>query len=464
MKRFRDPVLPRTQGVLIPTTLEDAIPQDAPVRLLHELVQTLDHAALLAAYPGGGAPAYHPVMLLAVLLYAYDQGVRSSRKMAELLQYDVRFMFLAEGQQPDFRTLCLFRRQHTDALVALFQAVVRLAMELGLVVLEHVAVDGTKIEAVASRTAAYNDDRLARKLAQATAQLQAILAEAEAVDAAEEAVEPPTLPDSLATARQRLARLEAIQAAKGDQPGPYVATEPECGVMKTRGGKRPAYNVQAAVDTGAQIVLAVAVTTTAADNHAAPAVLDQVETVTGARPAQASMDGGYWSPETLADADARGIDLYLPPQGGDAAADGYVYDATTDTVTCPQGRVMPYARHRVDKGRPYRIYRGACHGCPQAAACHGTRKRYKEVWRREWSAAEQAHQAKMTTPEARAIYRCRAQTVEPVFGQWKGHSAFTRFLLRGAVGATIEAVLLAIAHNLRKCGQVWRREAIIWGS
>jgi transposase len=455
MKRFREAVLPRAQGVLIPTTLEEAIPQDAPVRVFHELVQALDHRALVGSYLGGGAPAYHPVMLLEVLLFAYNEGVRSSRQIAKLLTYDVRFMYLAERQQPDFRTLCLFRRQHTDALVTLFTAVVRLAMELGLVALEHVAVDGTKIEAVASREAAFNDERLTRKLAQATARLQTILAEAETVDAVEEEQPEATLPDALATAQQRLKRLQEIQAAKGDKSGPYVATEPECGVMKTRGGKRPAYNVQAAVDAEAQVVLAVEVMTTAADNHAAPAVLDQVEAVTDARPAQVSMDGGYWSPETLTAAEERGLDLYLPPQGGDHAADGFTYDAETDTYTCPQGERLGFLKTRTDKGRRYRIYRCVCATCPQAATCHGTSKRYKDLWRRQWTPAEAAHQRKMATDAARAVYRRRAATVEPVFGQWKLISGFTRALLHGTSGVRIEVLLVAISHNLRKCAQAW---------
>lgn len=458
MKVFRDPLQPRDQVVLFTTTVGDYLPQDAPVRVFHELVAALDHTAWLAAYAGGGAPAYHPVMLAEVLLFAYNQGVRSSRQIADLCVHDVRFVFLAEGQRPDFRTLCAFRRQHADALAACFRATVHLAMELGLVTLEHVAVDGTKIEANAARDQAYTADRLTKALAQAEGRLQAALAEAEALDAEAEAQPEPTLPPELATAAQRLARLRAIQQARAaaGASGPYVATDPASGVIKTRAGKRPAYNVEIAVDAQAQCVLAVDVTATAADNHAAPAVLDQVIATTGAVPDVASMDGGFWSPETLQYATEQGIDLYLPPQGADHAADGFVYDDTTDTYTCPTGDQLDFRRAREKDGRHYRIYRCRCGTCPQAATCHGRGKRVKEIWRRILTPVEQAHHAKMATPAAQTTYRIRARTVEPVFGQWKTVSGFTRCVVRGLAGATIEALLVACAHNLRKCAAVWR--------
>lgn len=458
MKVFRDPPQPRDQVVIWATTVGDRVPPDAPVRVFHELVAALDHTAWVAPYPGGGAPAYHPVMLAEVLLFAYNQGVRSSRQIAELCANDVRFIFLAEGQQPDFRTLCAFRRHHADALAALFRATVHLAMELGLVTLAHVAVDGTKIEACAARDQAYTADRLTKALAQAEGRLQAALAEAEVVDTAEDAQPAPALPPELATAAQRLARLRAIQQARAaaGATGPYVATDPESGVIKTRAGKRPAYNVEIAVDAQAQCVLAVDVHASAADNHAAPAVLDQVRATTGAVPDVASMDGGFWSPETLQYATEQGIELYLPPQGADHAAEGFVYDDTTDTFSCPQGEALDFRREREKDGRHYRIYRCRCSTCPQAATCHGRGKRYKEVWRRILTPAEVAHHAKMATPAAQTTYRIRARTVEPVFGQWKTLSGFTRCLLRGLAGATIEALLVACAHNLRKCAAVWR--------
>jgi len=109
------------------------------------------------------------------------------------------------------------------------------------------------------------------------------------------------------------------------------------------------------------------------------------------------------------------------------------------------------ARDATYKGRTYRIYRCACRTCPQAVACRGRSKRDKDLWQQQWSATEAAHRAKMQTAAARAIYRRRAQTVEPVFGQWKTLSRFTRLLLRGGGGAQIEAWLVASSHNLRKC-------------
>jgi transposase len=160
MKLFRKQPLPDSQMFLLPQSVGDFVGEDEPVRILSEVIDSLDLHELYARYNGGGAPAYDPRMLLKVLLFALQQGMRSSRKIAATLKYDLRFMFLSNMSHPCFRTLCGFRKDNEKAIAALFVEVVRLCQTMGLVLLEEAAVDGTKIQANVSRKHTYKAERL----------------------------------------------------------------------------------------------------------------------------------------------------------------------------------------------------------------------------------------------------------------------------------------------------------------
>ena len=147
MKVFRDAPAAPGQMFLLPMCVDEFVGPLDPARILSRVVDELDLTPLRTAYTGGGRPAYDPSILLKVLLFGYSEGIRSSRKLDKALGYDLRFMFLAQMSRPDFHTLARFRRQHAEAIAALFVQTVGLAQKRGLVLLEHVAVDGTKIEA-----------------------------------------------------------------------------------------------------------------------------------------------------------------------------------------------------------------------------------------------------------------------------------------------------------------------------
>src|SRR5690349_23662071 len=135
-KLFKDPAVPVDQLFLLPPSVADFVAEDAPVRVLSELIDQLDLESLLKAYRGGGAPAYDPAMLFKVLVFGLSEGIRSSRRLAGALTYDVRYMYLARMSQPDFRTICRFRRSQGEAIVGLFTETVLLAKQMGLVLLE----------------------------------------------------------------------------------------------------------------------------------------------------------------------------------------------------------------------------------------------------------------------------------------------------------------------------------------
>jgi len=146
MKIFRE----YSQGFLLPPSLDEFVPKNHEARIINEVVNTMDLSPLLARYKGGGAPAYHPAMMLKVIIYAYSREIYSSRSIAQELKTDTTFMFLSGMQSPDFRTICLFRAKHADVLPDLFVEGVRLCASLCMVGLGHTAFDGTKLKENAS--------------------------------------------------------------------------------------------------------------------------------------------------------------------------------------------------------------------------------------------------------------------------------------------------------------------------
>jgi len=140
------------------------VPEDHEVRIINEVVDTLDLSPLLSWYEGGGAPAYHPAMMLKVIIYVYSLGIYSSRRITQELKTDTAFMFLSGLQAPGFRTICLFRTQHAAVLPDLFVEVVRLCASLGMVELGHIAFDGTKLRANAALRQGRNKDGLEKEI------------------------------------------------------------------------------------------------------------------------------------------------------------------------------------------------------------------------------------------------------------------------------------------------------------
>lgn len=445
MRTFRayDPA----QDLLLPPSLRDWLPAGHLAYYISEVVEQLDLTSFVSDYTssdGKGAPPYHPVLLLKVLLYGYATGTFSARKLATKCVEDVAFRFLAAQQTPDFRTLIKFRRRHLERFHAVFVQVVELAREVGLVKLGHLSIDGTKVKANASKHQAMSYQRMLEQEQRLRAEVAALLAKAEAVDAAEEESVPAgddghTLPAELARREARLraitaarARLEARAQARaqaeeerraaesaertaaGESPKRYRKapavtpqareqenfTDPDSRIMldgSTKGFVQ-AYNCQVGVDATAQLIVATAVNNNAADVGQLLPMIDQVTTTVGEAPAVMTADGGYKSDANFAGLAARGIDGYV-------ACGREVYDPQ---VRCPRGRI-PAAATRVD-----RMAR------------------------------------KLRTKRGRAIYRTRKYVVEPVIGWAKAVLGFRQFSLRGLTAVAGEWTLVCVALNLRR--------------
>ena len=435
-KTFRPWLVDQPQ--LLPPSVTEFVPEGHVAHFVRNLVRDeLDLSAIRAAYgEERGYPPYHPVMMTALLLYGYSRGVYSSRRLERACEERLDFLAVTAMNRPDHRTICEFRRRHLAALSDLFVQVLKLCQSAGLVQLGHVALDGTKIAANASKHKAMSYGRMKKAEAELKAEVDAWLATAEAADAEEDArlgaARGDEMPEWVKDKTRRLEKIreakaaleaeakaeqaakDAAQAASGKPPrkggrkpktppgtpadkAQRNFTDPQSRIMKGKDGFLQGYNAQAAVDARAQVIVAHGLTDNAADAGQLIPMVDAVEANTGAKPAQLSADSGYCSEENLAALETRRITGFVATgrqKHGEAAADG--------GEARKKGPKVEAMRERLREGG----FEGP--------------------------------------------YRLRKQTVEPVFGQIKHARGFRQFLMRGLAKVSGEWAMLCTAHNLLK--------------
>ena len=428
------------QTLLLPPSVQDFVPHDHISRFIVTLVrESLDLKSFHDAYPSLlGQPPFDPQMMVALLLHAYMSGVPSSRRIAKACLERNDFIMIVALDPPDFRTISEFRRRHLKSLDALFLQILKLCEKAGLAKLGHVALDGTKIKANASKHKAMSYEYMKKREAELQAEVAKLLAAAETADAAEDAAfgrdkRGDELPKWAADKVQRLAKIkeakaaleaeakliaeeerrieaekEAVREAEGrkksgtpaappsDEPDPKAQrnfTDPESRIMKSKDGFVQAYNAQAAVDACSQVIVANGLTQNGSDQGQLVPMVDEIERNLDRKPAQVSADNGYCSETNIAALNERNIDGYLAPGRAQHPT------AKTQKIGGPLTQAM---RKKIDDGG-------------------------------------------FDSP-----YRLRKQVVEPVFGQIKQARGFRQFLLRGVEKVRAEWSIVCSAHNLLK--------------
>lgn len=427
----------REQGWLMPPSVRDWLPEGHLAWFVLDVVERLDLEAIFAVYraSGDGRPAHDPRMMVALLLYSYSVGERSSRRIERRCVEDVAFRVIAANRVPDHTTIARFRARHARVLAGLFVDVLALCKQAGMVKVGTVAVDGTKMGANAGLSAN-------RKYSAIRAEIERILAEADAVDAAEDELYgqargdelPPELADPV-TRRERLERaareLEAEHAAreaeyearlrrrrehrertgkeltgrKPRQPDPQTlaqskrnVTDPDSRIMDLRGSPIQGYNAQTVVGEG-QVIIAAGVTNSPNDSNqlipmlqGARSNLDRVGHEQRIKCALA--DGAYWHHDQIAQA------------------------TTSKTVV-----IVPTRDPR--------------------------RTRARKLGPRQGPEADRINRI-LATEAGRRLYRRRAAMVEPVHAQTKHNRGIRGFSRRGLAAVTAEWQFIATAHNLMK--------------
>ena len=403
---------------LFPPSVDEFLPNDHLCYFVRDLVvESLDLKSIYASYhPTIGKPAHNPDMMLAILLYSYCRGVFSSRKIAqaciERLDYKA---ILGSSLAPDFRRICEFRKRHFGALKCLFIQVLELCRHAGMVKLGHVAIDGTKIRANASKHKAMSYGRMNQTTKRLRQEVEDWLAKANAVDQSEDSefgedssgqTMPPWCRDKqerIKKIRQAKKALEERAKSNDDDDDPPSKpgskdqinfTDAESRIMPTKDGFQQCYNAQAAVDAGSQVIVAISVTEQTNDKKQLVPMLDQIKENTGRQATEVSADNGYCSDENLKAMNRRRINGYI-------ATGRQKHEKKSATRSSKISRIAIMTK-------------------------------------------------KLKQGGYRSRYRLRKQTVEPVFGQIKFARGFRQFLTRSLKNVTGEWDLICISHNILK--------------
>jgi len=418
----------QSQIMLMPPSLEEKVAKDHLGRYISQVVDELDTTEIERRYSELGCPAYHPKMLIKLLVYGYSMGIRSSRRIQRATQEDVVFMWLAGMQEPDFRTISDFRKDRLIDIKQIFRQVLGLCSELGMVKCGKVSIDGTKIEASTSRYKLTYRKKLEKSKANYEKKIDEILEEAERVDAEEDrlygdkdgySLEREITREDIRKALKKLGqdkdklkrqmkkienKVELVDSKlkrMGDGRNSYGNTDPDATLMLMKEGSLGVgYNVQLATEN--QVIVGYGVFQRPNDNHLFEPMIKEVEANLGKLPQVAVADKGYCSQYNYAYAESRGISAAIPPQT-------YDYDIA--------------ARHK------------------------GT---YKYSRNLEYERLKVKMLDFLETEIGKNLLDSRKHDVEPTFGDIKHNMGFRKLLLRKLPKVNVETALTCIAHNIKK--------------
>ena len=445
MANFRP--IERATPFLLPPSVEDWLPKDHLARFVVDIVDQLDLSPLTEQYRGAGSAAYHPAVMLSLLIYGYATGVYSSRRIEAATHDSIAFRYIAANAQPDHDSLCAFRKRFLPELTALFTEVLCIARQMKLLKLGTIALDGTKIRANASRHHALSYGHAQKIEAQLEAEVKELLKRAAAADQ-EPLPAGLSIPDELTRRGERLAAIRAAKAeiearaaerdrqvqaehetkmqARADKaartgkkpggkpPAPPSSgvrttdqvnlTDPDSRIMLARGkGFEQSYNAQAAVDTDSMLVVATTLSHAPTDRQQLAPMLAELATLPADLGAATELiaDTGYFS--------------------------------ATNIEHCVAAKIEPLLAFGRNKHHPHWL------------------DRFTEPppLREPASALERMHH-RLQTRSGRKLYGLRKQTVEPVFGIIKAAMGFRQFLLRGLAAVQGEWTLVTMAWNIKR--------------
>jgi len=457
---------------LLPPSIDELVSKDHFSRFLDKMVEQLDFTELYNSYSEEGNTAYHPKMLIKILIYAYSTGVRSSRQIASRLMSDIYFMFLSGGQKPNFRTISDFRKDKGKYFRQYFKEVLQLCRQMGIASLGHVSIDGSKIKANGHKSKNRRDKELRREEYLLEEKIRGIINEAEQVDKQEDEQygekRGDEMPEELQEEKKMIEKIKAArEELKKRKLKEVNTTDPDAHLMKmNNGGYDVSYNAQISVDNDKQIIVAAELTNHGGDNHQLiPMYEKTVENTNGDKPKEISTDSGYFSGENYLYLQKNNIDGYVPDcklkkETDEDGKDKYerfdrrnfIYDEQKDEYICPEERRLAFRRNEKRKGVNSRHYESKdCSGCKYQKECVRKSKRgNRQIQIYENDNYKIMMREKLRSQEGKKKYDKRMATVEPVFAHIKNVMNFRKFLLRGIEKAGYEFQLICLAHNLKK--------------
>jgi transposase len=471
----------KDQVWLLPPSIEELIPEDHICFLVEALIDSMDFGAFDLKYAGSGHPAYHPRVLLKILVMGVMDRVRSSRRLAKNARENVVYMYLSEKLAPDFRTISDFRKDNPDVVKKAFSHTVELGKQEGLIDLSHLSTDGSKIKANASNRRVLTGEELDFLLRFVDEELE----EWTRQDTKEDGIFGDLrgfdqLPGKSKKVIQKAAQYyisklrekgsvfkeeikdkleKAFGESKESGSRQTSMTDPKSRFIKNGKGKiELSYNSQITVDNGGFILSSDVCQDVTDAKQLEPQVL-QVEENVGSLPAGVawSFDAGYFGGANIKFLSDKKIDGYIPEnnKGNTNPYDKshFRYDMESDEYLCPEKKRLKFLGEHFDKqkNKTLRVYMGEeCVGCKVQSKCTRRKDGIRYIKDFPYEAQRNTMREKMKTPEAKEVYALRSRTVEPVFGDIKENKGLSSFLTRGLERVKIEFNLACIGSNLKK--------------
>jgi len=483
----------RNQNWLFPPSIADLIDEDHICRLVDDVVEGIDLKGIEKRYDGPGSPAYHPKVMMKLLIQGTIDGFRSSRKLSKATSENIVYMYLSDRLNPNFRTICRFRKDNLETIKLVFAEIIKFARGMGMIKLGHLSIDGTKIKASASNFGVLSKEELDEINKAIDTELKKGIEIDEMEDEIYGDTDPDKLPKPFKDIKERIRKDKAAkiidQYKKGDQKEKkrieeqldkvqneleasgkdFVSfSDPESRFMPNKKHFTEfSYNPQVTVDAEHGIVVAEDVVQNVRDVDQLKPQIERTEGVFGELPKNTiiSADNDYHSAENIDFFIEHALDGYIPheklasrmkdktKESGRFDKAKFEYNAETDGFTCPNGEPVKFSFEYFDKqkGKQVRVYRGVgCAQCPDKKLCTKSKRKPKLIkcYGNEANMREIAE--KMESPEGLEVYRVRAKTVERVFGHVKQNIGLREFLTRGLRGVRAEFSLACIAHNLKR--------------
>jgi transposase len=417
--------------------VEKLVSEGHPARAIWTLVGRLDlspfYRAIESSTEEGGRPAFDPQLLISLWVYAYSQGIGSAREVARRCEYDPAFQWLTGLMEVNYHTLADFRVERQEELDELFTQVLAALSKEGLISLEQVTQDGTKIKALASRRSYHQEE---------------------------------TIREHLEQARQRVA---VMGDPRNDGSSPKIkqaqarARRQQQRVMKQSDkGFALSYNAQISTDAAHGLIVGVAVTAEANDCEQLLPAVDRLEQRLNKRPKQMVADRGYTTRKNIEKMAGRQIDflgsMRYVPRGANLPnqlpPSAFLYQPERDRCVCPEGKILHRQRQRkVGHGMTYHVYEARfedCQTCTRKPECCPENKKHgRSVVQLEESPLVMAFRKKMASEEAQQRYRRRGRIAEFCHAWIKSKLGLRQFHVRGLVKAQMEMLWACLTYNLQ---------------
>jgi transposase len=453
--------------------VEHLISEDHPARAIWTLVGRFDlspfYQAIESSVEEGGRPAFDPQLLISLWVYAYSQGIGSAREVARRCEYDPAFQWLTGWEEVNYHTLADFRVEKQKELDGLFTQVLAALSQEGLITLEQVMQDGTKIRAQASTRSYCQEETIREHLERARRRV------VEMGDPRNEESSPKAKQAQVRARRQQQERLESAleelqkwQARKSGEKakkGTRVSTsDPQARAMhQPDGGLALSYNAQISTDAAQGLIVGVAVTQEPNDSGQLLPAVDRLEQRLEKKPQQMVADSGYSTRENIEKMARREIDFLGTmryenvPRGANLpnrlSPSAFSYQPEKNQCVCPEGKVLHPAGRKKGPGMIYHIYQARledCQVCPRKPeCCPGNQKRGRSVTQPEESRVVMAFRKKMASEKAREQYRRRGRIVEFCHAWIKSKLGLRQFHVRGLKKVQMEMLWACLTYNLQ---------------